>query len=123
MKFTLLLLLGVASAQVYVKSYGEYPKEPWDVITNMGSASDGVQYVADAPNKGYNRVPYDDIVLFIENKDAYADQIEEDKENMAQYASDSFVDDAKASAGDAYTNVVFEKTPELVREQTHHSFV
>ena len=79
MKITLLLLLGVANAQVYVKQYGEYPDEPWDLLESVASASNGVDYVADAPNKGYSRVPYDDIVLFIENKEpSYAEQIAED---------------------------------------------
>jgi len=73
----------------------------------MGAGSDGEQYLADVP-KGYSRVPYDDITLFVKVKD-YADEIDEDKSNMAQYASKSFVEDSNKAAGDQYTSVVFEK--------------
>ena len=35
-------------------------------MEEMGRGSDGVQYLKDGPGKAYNRVPYDDVVLFIE---------------------------------------------------------
>ena len=53
----LLLIAGVlslVSAQVPgVKTYGEYPEEPWDMKDVIAQNSDEEQYLKDGPGKGY----------------------------------------------------------------------